>query len=137
MGGYGALIMATKHPELFSSAAPLSAAIFLDSEIAGMDNTNWNNTFGIVFGKDLIGKDRLNDNYNKNSILKIIEGSNVEELEKVRYFIDCGDGDFLIKGNMALHSVMIDKKIPHEFRVRKGEHNWTTGEHHYQKYSSL
>ncbi|MBV6443411.1 MAG: hypothetical protein EPGJADBJ_05151 [Saprospiraceae bacterium] len=30
-----------------------------------------------------------------------------------------------IKGNMALHAALIDKKVPHEFRVRDGEHNWT------------
>lgn len=41
-----------------------------------------------------------------------------------KYYIDCGDDDFLIKGNMALHAAMIDKKIPHEFRVRDGGHTW-------------
>jgi S-formylglutathione hydrolase FrmB len=126
MGGYGTMIMATKHPELFSSAAPLSAGVFTDEEIMKGDDDMWNNVLGNIFGKrDLAGKNRLTDHYYKNSILKIIETANSEELKKVRYYIDCGDEDFLIKGNMALHAAMIEKKITHEFRVRDGAHNWT------------
>ena len=126
MGGYGTLIMATKHPELFSVAAPLSAAVWTDEELMAGDENFWNNILGNIYGKkDLKGKDRLTDHYYKNSILKIIETGNVEELKKIRWYIDCGDKDFLIKGNMALHAAMIDQKIPHEFRVREGVHNWT------------
>ncbi|MBL0742949.1 alpha/beta hydrolase [Chryseolinea lacunae] len=126
MGGYGTLIMSTKHPELFSSAAPLSSGVFTDDEIANGDERMWKDVMGDLYGKkDLTGKSRLTEHYYKNSPLKIIETGNADELKKVRYYIDCGDKDFLIKGNMALHSVMIDKKIPHEFRVREGMHNWT------------
>jgi S-formylglutathione hydrolase FrmB len=126
MGGYGTLIMATKHPELFSSAAPLSAGVFEDEEIVNSNDERWRIVLGDIYGKkELTGRNRLTDHYNKNSVLKIIETGNTEEIKKVRFFIDCGDEDFLIKGNMALHSIMIDKKIPHEFRVRDGEHNWT------------
>lgn len=125
MGGYGTLIMATKHTDLFAAAAPLSAAVFLDEEIVNTPDDRWNNIFGILFGKDLKGKDRLTDHYYKNSPLKIIETANVDDLKKVRFYIDCGDDDFLIKGNMALHAAMIDKKVPHEFRVREGAHTWT------------
>lgn len=126
MGGYGTLIMATKHPELFSAAAPLSAAVWTDEEVMANDENFWNNALGNIYGKkDLVGKARLTEHYYKNSILKIIETGSAEELKKIRFYIDCGDEDFLIKGNMALHAAMIDKKIPHEFRVRDGAHNWT------------
>ncbi|HMG93641.1 MAG TPA: alpha/beta hydrolase family protein [Chryseolinea sp.] len=126
MGGYGTLLMATKHPDLFAAAAPLSAGVFTDEEIMNAEERTWNVVLGDLYGKkDLTGKDRLTEHYSKNSILKIIETDNADELKKVRYYIDCGDKDFLIKGNMALHSAMIDKKIPHEFRVREGAHNWT------------
>ena len=125
MGGYGTLLMATKHPDLFAAAAPLSSGVFTDDEIVNAEQRTWNVVLGELYGKkDLTGKDRLTEHYYKNSILKIIETGNADELKKVRYYIDCGDKDFLIKGNMALHSVMIDKKIPHEFRVREGVHNW-------------
>jgi S-formylglutathione hydrolase FrmB len=126
MGGYGTFIMATKHPELFSAAAPLSAGVFEDEAIVNGDDNMWGNVLGNIYGKkELSGKNRLTEHYYKNSILKIIETGNADELKKVRYYVDCGDKDFLIKGNMALHEAMIDKKIPHEFRVREGAHNWT------------
>ena len=126
MGGYGTMIMATKHSDMFSSAAPLSAGILTDDEIVNGNDDLWKNVLGGLYGKkDLTGKSRLTDHYQKNSIVKIVETANADDLKKVRYYIDCGDKDFLIKGNMALHSAMIDKKIPHEFRVREGVHNWT------------
>lgn len=126
MGGYGSLVMATKHPSLFSAAAPLSAGVLQDDAILNADDGLWKNVLGDIYGKkDLVGKNRLTDHWYKNSILKIIETGNIDELKKVRYYIDCGDEDFLIKGNMALHALMTDKKIPHEFRVRDGVHNWT------------
>ena len=126
MGGLGTLLFATKHPELFSAAAPLSAAVWTDEEVvSNADQARWDETFGDLFGKGLVGKDRLTAHYYKNAPIKIVETADAETLRKVRYYIDCGDDDFLIKGNMALHAMMIDKKIPHQFRVREGGHTWT------------
>jgi enterochelin esterase-like enzyme len=125
MGGLGTLLYSMHHPDMFEAAAPLSAAIWTDEETAVTEPERWNNVFGDLYGKDLKGKDRLTAHYYKNAPIKIAETGNAEELKKVKYYIDCGDDDFLIKGNMALHAIMIDKKIPHEFRVRDGAHNWT------------
>lgn len=127
MGGLGTLLYSTKHPEMFVAAAPLSAAVWTDEEIVSgnQEQERWNNVFGDLYGKNLKGKDRLTDHYYKNAPIKIVETANAEDLKKVRFYIDCGDDDFLIKGNMALHAMMIDKKIPHEFRVRDGGHTWS------------
>ena len=125
MGGLGTMIMATKHPELFAAAAPLSGAFWTDEEIINTPDDAWERYFSDLYGKGLKGKSRLNEQYQKNSILNIVKTGNVEQLKSVRYYIDCGDDDFLIKGNMALHAAMIDKKIPHEFRVREGGHTWS------------
>lgn len=123
MGGHGALIMAMKHPALFATVAPLSAGIFTKEELIAMPEENWNRYFGGPYGNNK-GADRITDHLNQNWILSIVENGNADELKKVKYYIDCGDKDFLIKGNMALHALLIDKKIPHEFRVRDGAHNW-------------
>jgi enterochelin esterase-like enzyme len=126
MGGLGTLLYATKHPDMFVAAAPLSAAIWTDDEVVtgNTDNARWNTVFGDLYGKDLKGKERLTEHYYKNAPIKIVETANADDLKKVKFYIDCGDDDFLIKGNMALHAMMIDKKIPHEFRVRDGGHTW-------------
>ncbi|MFZ9982679.1 MAG: alpha/beta hydrolase [Cyclobacteriaceae bacterium] len=125
MGGHGTLVLSMKHPDLFSTAAPLSAAVWTDAEVTGMPEENWGRGIGLVYGKDLKGKDRLGSHFQKNSGIGLVNSLNADDLKKVRYYIDCGDKDFLIKGNMALHAAMIDKKIPHEFRVRQGVHDWT------------
>lgn len=124
MGGYGTLIMATKHSELFTAAAPLSAAVFLDEEITGMPQDNWDSALGTPFGEGLEGEDRLTDHYRENSILNIMETGDAEMLNTVDYYIDCGDNDFLIRGNMELYSIMLQNEINAEFRVRDGAHTW-------------
>ncbi len=125
MGGYGTLIFALKYPELFAASAPLSAAVFDDDALVGMADKNYEQTFAQLYGRGLKGKDRLNRAYYDNSILKIVENKSADELSKVRYWIDCGDDDFFTKGNCLLHIALIEKKVPHEFRVRNGAHNWT------------
>jgi enterochelin esterase-like enzyme len=125
MGGYGTMIMATKHTDLFAAAAPLSGAFWTDDDIAAMPAERWDGLFAGLFGKSAPGKGRLTENWYKNSILKIIETTPLDKLKSVKYYIDCGDDDFLIKGNMALHAALIDKAVPHEFRVRDGGHTWT------------
>lgn len=125
MGGYGTMIYALKYPDLFAAAAPLSAGIFGDEEITMMPDGQWARTFAQLYGKDLKGKDRLNKAWYDNSILDIIAKKNGSELNKVRYWIDCGDDDFLFNGNSLLHIALSKKLVKHEYRVRDGGHNWT------------
>jgi len=125
MGGYGSLIYSLKYPELFAAAAPLSAAVFDDSAMVTMPDINYENVLGQLYGRGLKGKQRLNKIFYENSILKIVETKSADDLKKVRYWIDCGDDDFLTKGNCLLHILLTDKHVPHEYRVRDGAHNWT------------
>ena len=125
MGGYGTMIYALKYPELFAAAAPLSAAFRTDDEIANEGKESYDRMFGILFGRNLEGNNRLTKAWYENSIFKITESKSTDELRKVRYYIDCGDDDFLIKGNCLYHILLLDKHVPHEFRVREGAHNWT------------
>ena len=125
MGGYGTMIYSLKHPELFAAAAPLSAAIFDDETISGTADTRYEAVFGQLYGRGLKTNDRLNKDWYANSVLKIVENKTADELRKVRYWIDCGDDDGLTKGNCLLHLMMVDKKVPHEYRIRDGGHSWT------------
>ncbi len=124
MGGFGSLNYALKYPELFAAVAPLSAAIWDDNAIENTPTANWDRTLGQLFGKELKGKERLSTAWYDNSALKMVETKSVDDLKKVRYWIDCGDDDFLTKGNCLLHIAMVEKKIPHEYRVREGGHTW-------------
>ena len=125
MGGYGSMILALKHPDLFVAAAPLSAAVWTDNDVINMQDGMYNGLFSNSMGTNLKGKDRLTSAWLSNSVFGIIEKNSKEDLSKVRYWIDCGDDDFLTIGNAELHIALTKKNVPHEFRMRDGAHNWT------------
>lgn len=125
MGGYGSLILSLKYPDLFAAAAPLSAAIESDSAIAAMPDAGYDRMWGPLFGRSLKGKARLTKTFYENSVLQIVESKSTDELNKVRYWIDCGDDDIFTKGNCLLHILLTDKHVPHKFISRDGAHNWT------------
>jgi len=126
MGGWGTLVQSLRHPELFAAGAAFSAAVWPDDEIMGMKQENWDKLLGPLFGAaGLEGKARLTPYFRGVSPLDLAKSLPEDSLKKVRYYIDCGDDDFLIKGNCALHLLLIDRKIPHEFRVRDGSHTWS------------
>jgi enterochelin esterase-like enzyme len=124
MGGWGALVYGLRHPDLFAACAPFSAGVWTDDEIIGMKQETWDAVVGPVFGPGLKGKDRLTAHLRGYSPLDLAKTLPEASLKKVRYYIDCGDDDFLFKGNVALSVILHDRKIPHEFRVRDGGHTW-------------
>jgi S-formylglutathione hydrolase FrmB len=124
MGGYGSMNLALRNPDLFAAAAPLSGAFYDENTIIDMDEANWTRAYGQLYGRDLKGAARLTKTLYENSPIKIVETKSADELKKVRYWIDCGDDDFLTKGNCLLHIALTDKKVPHEFRMREGGHTW-------------
>jgi len=124
MGGYGSLMLAMRHPELFATCAAFSSGIRTDEEVLATPQERWDSVMGAPFGKGLAGKDRFTSHYREYNPLDLVKTVKAEDLKKVRYYIDCGDDDFLTRGNCALHLLMSDLKIPHEYRVRDGGHSW-------------
>lgn len=123
MGGYGSLMYSMRYPDLFVACAAFSAAVHTDGEM--IKNDDWYNTkLAGLIGKNLKGHDRLTDHWRDHNPLDMVKNKSVDELQKVRYYIDCGDDDFLFRGNAALHVIMREREIPHEFRIRDGEHSW-------------
>ncbi len=117
MGGGGTFVYALHHPELFASACPMSAAArdMSPEEIVKK-----------YIGSDAgFPKKEITDYYNKYNIHALLENTSVEKIKKVRWYIDCGDDDFLYEGNSLIHIAMRKKGIPHEYRVRDGKHNWS------------
>ncbi|TLX75796.1 esterase family protein [Labilibacter sediminis] len=123
MGGNGSLIYALKHPDKFGSCAAFSAAVYTNSEMKKNLEYKKKDWFKPIYGD--LENGELPEHWTNNNVLDIIQKGNTKELNSVKFYIDCGDDDFLYKGNAALHVVMRDKKIKHEFRIRDGAHNWT------------
>jgi enterochelin esterase-like enzyme len=117
MGGEGTFIYALHHPELFSSACPLSAATGPKS-IEEMNTGRWKQMTDGISDAD---KEAY---FKKYSVLSLIENMPEAQKKAVRWYIDCGDDDFLYEGNCLAHIAMRKKEIPHEFRIRDGVHSW-------------
>ncbi|CAH1001354.1 Endo-1,4-beta-xylanase Z [Neolewinella maritima] len=117
MGGGGTLIYAMHHPELFSSAAPLSAWVGELTQDAYAERLQRNG--------DTFDEATMKAYFNRYSALAQVENGDAEQLGSVRWYIDCGDDDFLYEGNSRLHILLREKEVPHEYRVRDGAHSWT------------
>ena len=125
MGGWGTLIYALRHPEMFAAAAAFSAAVWTDEEVIATEDKVYEQIFGSLFGPGLKGKDRLTAHFRSYNPLDLVKTLPLEKIKTVRFYLDCGDDDFLYKGNAALHVAMRDRKIPHECRMRDGGHTWS------------
>ncbi len=102
MGGLGSAGYAQKHPDMFSSACPLSGAL------GGMSRDNSAEKRG-------------------NSPVGFVENATPEQvaaLKTVRWYVDCGDDDFLWLANVEFFRLMKEKGIPLQYRMRNGAHNW-------------
>ena len=69
--------------------------------------------------------DELEAYFKSQSALYLVENMPEDQKKSVRWYIDCGDDDFLYEGNSLVHVAMRKKEIPHEFRIRDGAHTWT------------
>lgn len=114
MGGGGSTVYAQRHSDKFSSCYAMSAWLESDGgkqKVDGVDD-----------------KVYLVSQAVKNmSALKYVENADEETVKKLRtvkWFIDCGDDDFLFDLNVKLHQLMRDKHIKDELRIRNGVHNW-------------
>lgn len=118
MGGGGSFMYALHHPELFSSACPLSAYVgplSFEEAKAGIQKKYPNIT----------DDSAIRTYYTRHSALELLKNLPDDQKKSVKWYIDCGDDDFLYEGNSLAHIIMRKREIPHEFRIRDGAHNWT------------
>lgn len=118
MGGGGSLMYALHKPDMFSSAAPLSAYVGpleVESLKSYMKRDN---------GDQYTDKE-YQSYFNKHSGVELVKNLPADKISSVRWYIDCGDDDFLYEGNSLVHIEMKKREIDHEYRVRNGGHTWT------------
>ncbi|MCF8380043.1 MAG: esterase family protein [Bacteroidales bacterium] len=117
MGGGGTFTYALRHPELFSAACPLSASCGPLNPEDAERYLKWN--------KQEYSDKQIQSYYESQSVLELIKNLPENQKNDVRWYIDCGDDDFLFEGNGLVHIAMRKREIKHEFRIRDGAHNWT------------
>lgn len=108
MGGGGTAVYALHHPELFGSACSMSGLLDRFPGPRNYDN---------AFQHSVV----------ENSPVARLRGMSDEELKAVRtirWWVDCGDDDFLWQSNIAFYSLMRERNIPVQYRMRNGGHTW-------------
>jgi len=121
MGGYGSLKFAFKFPSRFALAASMSgvlgAASWTDSELKNLEFIRQSllKTFGPVGSATRAENDLL-------KLTREVSATAIKSLPVL--YLDCGTEDVLFPGNRSYVDLLVERKIPHEFRQLPGNHNW-------------
>jgi putative tributyrin esterase len=122
MGGYGALKFAVKYPDQFIFAASISGAL----DAAQRTDANPKNVWSFLrpsimqtFGAPDSPVRAAND------LHKLFRDFPAERIKALPFlYLDCGTEDGFLATNRELAAILLERKIPHEFRELPGQHNW-------------
>jgi S-formylglutathione hydrolase FrmB len=122
MGGYGALHIAMRHPEVFGSASAHSAALLPKFPNPLPTEGRWGFYARVLqepFGSP------LNESYwEANNPLTLAE--HPERFPHLALYFDCGDHDRygFEEGAELLDQILSQKGFPHTYALRPGGHGW-------------
>jgi len=120
MGGYGALYLATRHPDLYCAAGSMSGALNLDMNAWKLPPDATKN-IKAEFEKILGPFSQSPDGWAAYSVVGMADKMKTNGLKLV---IDCGVDDFLIEPNRELHRRLVFNQTPHDYSERPGGHSW-------------
>lgn len=115
MGGGGSTVYSQRHPDMFSSCYAMSA---------------WQDNKFDKERRPAFDGDKLEivcQSVCDHSALDFMDNADeatLEALRTVKWFLDCGDDDYLLLVNEQLHQKMRAARVKCEFRVRDGGHTW-------------
>ena len=120
MGGHGAITLAAKHPTLFIAAGSMSGVMNIDTDFwkVGEDFRSLRKKGQIEMLGPINYQGPLFNPYTAVGLVDQLKS------QKVSLIIDCGVDDFLIETNRQMHSLLMEKKVAHEYIERPGAHTW-------------
>ncbi len=122
MGGYGALKFALKYPDQFAFAASMSGALDPATRTDDHPGFLWDilsPSIKAVFGSKGTRTRLVND------LHQIARNLNPDRVSSLPYlYFDCGTEDGFLGTNRELATILLEKKLPHQYRQLPGGHNW-------------
>jgi S-formylglutathione hydrolase FrmB len=118
MGGYGALYLSARHPDVFGAAGSMSGA--LNPDMMGWKlppdmAANIKKAFASIMGPvETVDY----------SIYSVISMADLMRKNGTKIIFDCGVDDFLIEPNRELHRRLLFNQTPHDYSERPGGHSW-------------
>ena len=110
MGGYGAMKLALRFPDMFCSTVSHSGALKAGHRQLGSDLEKESR---LIYGENPTG--------GKDDPWAIAQRIDRDKLPAIR--IDCGLDDFLLEDNRAFHEHLNKLSIPHEYEEFPGAHS--------------
>jgi S-formylglutathione hydrolase FrmB len=122
MGGYGALHMAFRHPQLFAAVGAHSAALMEKMPNISAENSRQIGRLRVL--GDAFGSPFDPAFWNQNDPEAIARTANLAGL---KIYFDCGSEDDygFDAGAAALDKLLTSRHIAHEFHLYPGGHNWS------------
>lgn len=121
MGGYGAVKLALKYPELFCAGVSHSGALEIAARSWTEDDA-WQAELRAIFGTHPQG--------GGNDTHALAERADPATRPALR--IDCGVDDFLIEDNRRFQAHLERLGYPHEYAEHAGRHDWAYWDTHIQ-----
>lgn len=113
MGGGGATVYAQRHPDKFQASYSTSGLLGLYHNLV----QNPRRYYDIQWLWSV-------EQTSPVEFLRHATPEQLEQLRTVRWMLDCGDDDRLVKTNVDYFIEMKHAGVPVEFRIRDGKHNW-------------
>lgn len=131
MGGYGAIKFGLKYPGMFRLAGSFSGALRA-AQFSEKNSGAIGKAIANIFGPE--GSEiRLN-----NDIFRLVTDITPEKVKDLPFiYLDCGTEDFIFSQSRDFSALLIEKKIPHEFRELPGGHTWPYWDRQVQEFLRL
>jgi putative tributyrin esterase len=116
MGGFGAVKLALRHPDLFVFAAGLSSAIDVPRRAFSIHRLQQSRHFNSIFGASGSATRRDNDPF------VLLRTANPESAPY--FFLTCGEQEGLLPANREFASLLDARHFRFEFHTARGSHDW-------------
>jgi putative tributyrin esterase len=116
MGGFGAVKLSLKYPELFSFAAGLSSAIDVPTRPFSIHRWGQWRHHRSIFGRAGGTTQRANDPF--------VLAKSVNPARAPYFYLTCGDAEGLLPSNRSFAHLLEERHFAHEFHVVHGGHDW-------------
>jgi putative tributyrin esterase len=116
MGGFGAVKLALRHPDLYGFAGGLSSALDAPGRPFSISRIGQYRHYRSIFGPAESASRREND--------PLVLARSVDPAKMPYFFLTCGDEEGLLSTNRHFVQILEQRHFPYEFHIVPGGHDW-------------
>ena len=116
MGGFGAVVLGLKHPELYAFVGGLSSALDVPTRPFSIKRVDQWRHHSSIFGPSGSEARSLNDPY---KLARTLPPSTAPY-----FFLSCGEQEGLLPANRRFAEILKERHFAYEFHTGRGGHDW-------------